>query len=103
MMSTPISQQEKDLWAALRNGETVGEAYERLGIPPRRALYFCHKWANQKIYDWGTSAFYGWIEDWFMNDRIYAYRTHSPKAYMDRLDCPHDLNLDKWTRPIYGP
>ena len=52
---------ELALWEALLAGESPRDAGERLGVPPKRVLYLCHKWADQGDYDYGVAADLGWV------------------------------------------
>jgi hypothetical protein len=58
---TPAKPDEAALWAALLAGEWPRDAGARLGIPPKRVLYLCHKWADKNVYDYGVSADLGWV------------------------------------------
>ena len=57
-----VKPDEAELWAATVAGETPREAGLRLGIPNKRVLYLCEKWARRGVYGYGVSADLGWIE-----------------------------------------
>lgn len=60
-MNKPISTDEELLWAALLEGEKPREAGARLDIPVNRVRYYCYKWSDKGVYDWGVSHDLGWV------------------------------------------
>lgn len=61
----PKRPDEVALWAAFGDGAEhrwPRDAAAALGIPAGRLEYLCNKWADQGIYEYGTSADLGWKE-----------------------------------------
>lgn len=57
-----MKDDERELLKAVLAGENPRAAWNRLGIPCKRALrFFEDKWA--RFYNYGVSADLGWIED----------------------------------------
>jgi hypothetical protein len=51
---------EQALWLATVRGEKPRDAGKQLGIPSKRVVKLCEKWARKGIYDYGVSPDLGW-------------------------------------------
>ena len=54
---------EKSLLEAVAGGTSPRDLWESMGMPYKRMLYLCEKWARKGWYDYGVSADLGWITE----------------------------------------